>query len=182
MCNFHHLLCRRQSTFSPLYTYKNFEFSSLCAVTKIGENFPIYKVLFYLYNMPSFYGILLFIVCVDTNDPGVKAFQQCYSTLQNALDSHINIIASSSYSRGLIPGSVNATITCTSHMPSGDKVNKFLSTVEERIAEDHQLVEAFAEILIDQGSYLSVIGNDLEKTYREYFLLHIAFVKLHMQK
>ena len=109
---------------------------------------------------------------MDTSDPGVQAFQQCYSTLQNALDSHINVIAPSSYSRDLIPKSVNATITCTSHMPTGEKVNKFLSTVEERIAEDHQLVKVFAEVLKNQGSYLSVIGNDLEKTYREYFLLY----------
>lgn len=129
--------------------------------------------------MPVFYGIILFIVGVDTSDPGVQAFQQCYSTLQNALDSHIDVIASSCYSRGLIPKSVNATITCTPYMPSGDKVNKFLSSVEEHIAEDHQLVKAFAEVLKKQGSYLSVIGNDLEKTYREYFLLYIAFVKSH---
>lgn len=108
-------------------------------------------------------------VDVDTDDPGVKAFQQYYSTLQNALNSHIDVIASSSYSQDLIPEIVTATINCTPYMPSGDKVNKFLSTLEERIAEDHELVKVFAEVLIGQGSYLSVIGNDLEKTYREYF-------------
>ena len=46
----------------------------------------------------------------------------------------------------------------------------FLSTVEEHIAEDHELVEVFAQVLIDQGSYFSVIGKDMEKTYCEYFL------------
>ena len=110
---------------------------------------------------------------MDTDDPGVKAFQQYYSILQNALDSHINLIASSSYSQHLISADMNTTIACTPSMPSGDKVNLFLSTVEEHIAEDHELVEVFAEVLIDQGSYLSVIGNDLERTYREYFLLNV---------
>ena len=114
---------------------------------------------------------MLFNIGVDTSDPGVKAFQQYYITLQNALDSHIDVIASSSYSRGLISGIVTATITCTPYMPTDDKVNKFLSTVEKHIAEDHKFVKVFAQVLIDQGSYLSVIGNDLEKTYREYFLL-----------
>ena len=112
----------------------------------------------------------LYSVGLNTDDPGVRAFQQHYSTLQNSLDSHINLIAPSSYSHGLIPASVNATITCTSYMPSCDKVNTFLSTVERRIAEDHKFVKVFAKVLINQGSYFSVIGNDLEKTYREYFL------------
>ena len=66
-------------------------------------------------------------------------------------------------------------------MPSGEKVNKFLSSVEEHIAEDHQLVEVFAEVLKNQGSYFSVIGNNLERTYHEYFLLYIAFVKSHVK-
>ena len=108
---------------------------------------------------------------MDAGDPGVKAFQQHYSTLQNALDSHINLIASSSYSQRLISADMNATITCTPSMPSGDKASLFLSAIEERIAEDHELVEVFAEVLVNQGSYLSVIGSDLEKTYREYFPL-----------
>ena len=107
---------------------------------------------------------------VDTSGPGVRAFQQFYSTLQNALVSHINVIVSPSYSRGLIPTSVNTIITYTPYMPSCDKVNMFLSTVEEHIAEDRELVEVFAQVLIDQGSYFSVIGKDLEKTYGEYFL------------
>ena len=120
--------------------------------------------------MPVLWYLIVYTIGVDTSGPGVRAFQQYYSTLQNALDSHINVIASSSYSRGLIPRSVNATITCTPYLPSGDKVNMFLSTVEKHIVEDHELVEVFAQVLIDQGSYFSVIGKDLEKTYGEYFL------------
>ena len=128
---------------------------------------------------PTHYSIYIYIfsyclysVGVDADNPGVKAFQQHYSTLQNALDSHINLIVSSSYSQRLISADMNATITCTPSMPSGDKVSLFLSTVEERIAEDHQLVNVFAEVL-NQGSYLSVIGSDLKKTYREYFPLSV---------
>ena len=127
-------------------------------------------VTFLLFVTCLYYSILLFTVGVDTSGLGVRAFQQFYSTLQNALVSHINVIAVPSYSRGLIPTSVNAIITCTPYMPSCDKVNTFLSTVEEHIAEDRELVEVFAQVLIDQGSYLSVIGKDLEKTYCEYFL------------
>ena len=106
---------------------------------------------------------------MNADDPGVKAFQQYYSTLKNALDSHINLIASSSFSKCLISADMNAIITCTPSMPSGDKVSLFLNTVEEHIAEDHELVKVFAKVLKNQGSYLSVIGKDLEKTYREYF-------------
>ena len=108
-------------------------------------------------------------VGVDADDPGVKAFQQYYSILKKALDSHINFIASSAYSQCLISADMNATITCTPSMPSGDKVSLFLSAIEKYVAKDHELVKVFAELLIKQGSYLSVIGNDLEKTYCEYF-------------
>ena len=59
-------------------------------------------------------------------------------------------------------------------MPSGDKVNMFLKAVEGKILADKNSIEVFAKVLRKQGSYLSVIGSDLEYTYGEYTFILIA--------
>ena len=53
-------------------------------------------------------------------------------------------------------------------MPSGDKVDMFLNAVERKVSADNNSVKVFADVLKDQGSYLFVIGSDLEYTYGEY--------------
>ena len=105
---------------------------------------------------------------VDTSDPAMMALQLCYSNLKKALDSHITAVVSSSFSQCLLSSDIHSAIISTHSMPSGDKVNMFLNAVEKKIAVDSHSVKVFAGVLRDQGSYLSVIGNNLEKTYCEY--------------
>ena len=104
----------------------------------------------------------------ESSDPAVMALQLCYSDIKTALDSHINAVIVPSFSQCLVPSDIHSTIVNSPCMPSDDKVNKFLNAVERKIAEDSKLVKVFADILRDQGSYLSVIGSDLENTYGEY--------------
>ena len=111
---------------------------------------------------------------VDTSsDPAVMALQLCYSDIRTALDSHITVVVSSSFSQSLIPSEVHSTIINSPSLPSGDKVNMFLNAVEKKIAVDNNSVKVFADVLRDQGSYLSVIGSDLEYTYGEYLRLNM---------
>ena len=111
---------------------------------------------------------------VDTSsDLAVMALQLCYSDIKTALDSHITAVVSSSFSQSLISSDINSTIINSPSMPSGDKVNMFLNAVERKIAVDSNSVKVFADVLRDQGSYLSVIGSDLENTYGEYLHLNM---------
>ena len=95
------------------------------------------------------------------------ALQLCYSDIKIALDSHINVVVSSSFSQCLVPSATHLAIISSLSMPPGDKVNMFLNAVEEKIAADSNSVKVFADVLRDQGSYLGVIGSDLENTYGE---------------
>ena len=105
---------------------------------------------------------------VETSNPAMMAFKLCYSNIEKALDSHITVVANSSFAQCLIASKVYKTIISTPSMPSGEKVKIFLEAVEKRISEGSDKVEVFAKVLRDQGSYLSVIGDDLKNTYREY--------------
>ena len=105
---------------------------------------------------------------VETSNPAMMAFKLCYSNIKKALDSHITAVADSSFAQSLIPSKVHKTIISTPSMPSGEKVKILLEVVEKRISEDSDKVEIFAKVLREQGSYLSVIGDDLKNTYREY--------------
>ena len=107
-----------------------------------------------------------FIVSVGVDNPAVTALQLCYSDIKKALDSHITAVVSSSFSQCLVPSDIHSTIISSSSMPSGDKVNMFLNAVERQISADN--IKVFSDVLRDQGSYLSVIGGDLENTYGEY--------------
>ena len=98
--------------------------------------------------------LMYWYVGADTSDPAMMALQMCYSNIKNALDTHINTVVSSSFSQCLIPSDIHSTIISSPSMPSGDKV--------------------FAKILRDQGSYLSVIGSDLENTYCECHHLNVC--------
>ena len=113
-------------------------------------------------------------VGVDTSDPAMMALQMCYSNIKNALDTHINTVVSSSFSQCLIPSDIHSTIISSPSMPSGDKVNMFLNAVELQISVDGNSVKVLAEVLRDQGSYLSVIGSDLENTYCECHHLNVC--------
>ena len=113
-------------------------------------------------------------VGVDTSDPAVMALQLCYSDTKKALDSHITAVVSSSFSQCLVPSHIHSTIINSQSMPSGDKVNMFLEAVERKISADNNLVKVFAKVLRDQGSYLSVIGSDLENMYGEYLHLNLC--------
>ena len=111
---------------------------------------------------------------MDTSsDLAVMALQLCYSDIKTALDSHITAVVSLSFSQSLISSDVNSTIINSPSLPSGDKVNMFLNAVEKKIAVDSNSVKVFADVLRDQGSYLSVIGSDLENTYGEYLHLNM---------
>ena len=116
-------------------------------------------------------------VCIDvvhvslgaeTSNPAMTAFKLCYSIIKKALVSHTTPVADSSYAQKLIPSKVHKNIISTPYMPSGEKVKILLERVEKRISEGSDKVEVFANILRDQGSYLSVTGDDLMNTYREY--------------
>ena len=117
---------------------------------------------------------------VDTIDPAVMALQLCYSDIKTALDSHINAVVSSSFSQCLVPAGIHSTIICSPSMPSGNKVNMFLNAVEGKISVDNNSVKVFAKVLRDQGSYLTVIGSDLENTYGEYLYLRYACMHVGM--
>ena len=110
------------------------------------------------------------ILVVETSNPAMMAFKLCYSNIKKALDSHITAVADSSFAQSLIPSKVHKNIISTPYMPSGEKVKILLEAVEKRISEgsDTCKVEVFAKVLREQGSYLSVIGDDLKNTYREY--------------
>ena len=95
----------------------------------------------------------------------MMAFKLCYSSIKKALVSHITPVADSSFAQSLIPSTVHTNIISTPTMPSGEKMKILLEAVEKRI---YDKVEVFAKVLRDQGSYLSVIGDDLKNTYREY--------------
>ena len=116
--------------------------------------------------------ICICIIGMDTSDPAMMAFQLCYSDIKTALDSHINAVVSSSFSQCLVPASIHSTIICSLSMPSGGKVNMFLNAVEGKISVDSNSVKVFAKVLRDQGSYLNVIGSDLDNTYGEYLYLN----------
>ena len=98
----------------------------------------------------------------------MMAFKLCYSNIKKALDSHIIAVADSSFAQSLIPSKDHKNIVSTPSMPSGEKVTILLEAVEKHISEGSDKVEVFVKILRDQGSYLSVIGDDLMNTYREY--------------
>ena len=105
------------------------------------------------------------IVSVGADDPAAMALQLCYSDIKKALDSHITAVVSSSFSQCLIPSGIHSTIINSPSMPSGDKVDMFLNAVERKVSADNNSVKVFADVLKDQGSYLCVIGSDLEYTY-----------------
>ena len=107
------------------------------------------------------------LVGVETSNPAMMAYKLCYSNIKKALGSHITAVADSSYAQRLIPSKVYKNIISTPSMPSGEKVKIFLEAVEKHISEGNK-VEVFAKVLRDQGSYLSVIGDDLKNTYRKY--------------
>ena len=113
---------------------------------------------------------MLLVYCIgiglDASDPAVMALQLCYNDIKKALDSHITAVVSSSFSQCLVPLDIHSTIISSPSMPSGDKVNMFLNAVERQISADN--IKVFSDVLRDQGSYLSVIGGDLENTYGEY--------------
>ena len=104
----------------------------------------------------------------ETSNPAMMAFKLCYSNIKKALDSHITAVADSSFAQSLIPSKVHKNIISTPSMPSGEKVKILLQAVEKRISEGSDKVQVFANLLRDQGSYLSVTGDDLMNTYREY--------------
>ena len=105
---------------------------------------------------------------VETSNPAMRAFKLCYSNIKKALDSHITVVADSSFAQSLIPSKVHKNIISTPYMPSGEKVKILLEAVEKHISESRDTIEVFAKVLRDQGSYLGVIGDDLMNTYREY--------------
>ena len=119
---------------------------------------------------------IIMVQCIgidqDTCDPAMMALQLCYSDIKTALDTHIAVVASSCFSKCLVPAEIHSTIISSPSMPSGDKVNMFLNAVETQISADSNSVKVFAEVLRDQGSYLSVIGIDLENTYCEYLPMY----------
>ena len=98
-------------------------------------------------------------VGADTSDPAMMALQMCYSDIKNALDTHINAVVSTSFLQCLIPSDIHSTIisSCTFYALCSDKVNMFLNAVERQIFADGNSVKVFADVLRDQGSYLSVI-------------------------
>ena len=98
----------------------------------------------------------------------MMAFKLCYSKIKKALDSHVTPVADSSFAKSLIPSKVHKNIISTLYMPSGEKVMILLEAVEKSISEGSDKVEIFAKVLRDQGSYLSVVGDDLKNTYCEY--------------
>ena len=111
------------------------------------------------------------MVGMEKCDPAMMAFHLCYSSIKNALDSHINAVVSSSFAQHLIPSEVHMIIISTPCMPSGDKVNMLLEAVEKHISTDSNAVKVFAEVLRKQGSYLTTIGYDLENTYCKYLYI-----------
>ena len=115
-------------------------------------------------------------VGADTSDPAMMALQMCYSDIKNALDTHINAVVSTSFLQCLIPSDIHSTIisSCTFYALCSDKVNMFLNAVERQIFADGNSVKVFADVLRDQGSYLSVIGGDLENTYCECHHLNVC--------
>ena len=108
------------------------------------------------------------IVSVGVDGPAAMALRLCYSDIKKALDSHITAVVSSSFSQCLVPSAIHSTIINSLSMPSGDKVNMFLNAVERKVSADNNSVKVFADVLKDQGSYLCVMGSDLEYTYGEY--------------
>ena len=103
----------------------------------------------------------------ETSNPPMMAFKLCYSKIKKALDSHIIAVADSSFSQSLISSKVHKNIINTPSMPSGEKIKILLEAVEKQISEGSDKVKVFAKVLRDQGSYLSVIGDDLKNTYCE---------------
>ena len=73
---------------------------------------------------------IIMVQCIgidqDTCDPAMMALQLCYSDIKTALDTHITVVASSCFSKCLVPAEIHSTIISSPSMPSGDKVNMFL--------------------------------------------------------
>ena len=115
--------------------------------------------------------VVLVSLDAETSNPAMMAFKLCYSSIKKALDSHITAVADSSFAQSLIPSKVHKNIISTPYMPSGEKVKILLEAVEKRISEGSDKVKVFAKLLREQGSYLSVTGEDLMNTYREYIYI-----------
>ena len=67
----------------------------------------------------------------------------------------------------LIPDDTYRIIILSTAMPSNDKVTRLLSGIQKSITSKGRLLEQFVDILRQLGSYLKLIGNCMETTYRE---------------
>ena len=95
------------------------------------------------------------------------AFQQHYVDLLDTLHAHVEDVAASCYSRGLISPSVKHTIISSPTMPSSTKVTQLLDAVQKSISENNRSLLGFVEVLRKQGALLELMGDRLDSTYRE---------------
>lgn len=111
-------------------------------------------------------GLTLLFQPAALSSEAEMAFRLHYDSLVELLPSHISIVASSSISEDLIPAGVISAVMDPA-LPSSGKVTKLLDEVEKQIHEDNKKLERFVEVLRNLGSYLKVVGNSLDSTYRE---------------
>ena len=95
------------------------------------------------------------------------AFRLHFVELTRVLQQHVVDVAAKSYAVELIPDDTHRIIISSTAMPSSDKVAQLLSDIKKSITSEGVLLERFVEVLRQQGSYLELMGNRMESTYRE---------------
>ena len=85
---------------------------------------------------------------------------------------HVEDVASSAC---LVPADIDQGVIFSSDM-SADKVTELLRAVHRYIAKDYKSLLRFAEVLKKEGTFLKLMGDRLENTYKYYCECNVACV------
>ena len=97
----------------------------------------------------------------------MTAFRLHFVDLTRVLQQHVEDVAIKSYAVKLIPDDTYQIIISSTATPSSEKVARLLGGIHKSITSEGRLLERFVEVLRQFGSYLELMGNRMESTYRE---------------
>lgn len=127
----------------------------------MSENNYNNKQLLTVYVLVLYY---LFLCTVQQGDPAAMAFKQHLVTLMSVLHPHVEDIASSAC---LIPADIDRDVMYSPEVPSDKKVIEVLNAVQRSITGDSEALLRFVEVLRKEETFLKLMGDRLENTYRE---------------
>ena len=111
---------------------------------------------------------LYFLHLAQNNSPTMMAFQEHLVDLIKVLPSHVEIIASSAYSEGLISADIYKDIILSEEKSPKQKVKQMLTAIQKSIMDKSESLLRFVDVLREQGSFLELMGNRLHSTFCEW--------------